>query len=351
MGDIMKERKLSHDEISTLCLELALFLHAGAESGSGLTLLAEETQDPWLQKLLFRMARQVDEGDSLSQAFESSGAFPREVWATLRVGEQTGRSEEALRALARYHDRRSQLDRHLRSALLYPSVLLLIMLAVIVILLAKVLPIFNDVYASLGGQLTGIAGGLLHLGQILDTLLPALCVVLAAAVIFLAVFSSSEQFRTWLLHLWQKSRGDKGLAGKLSSARFAQALSMALSSGLPAEEAIASAGTLLSNPAAARRIRACLDELSCSGSLIGAMKQAQLLPAAECRLLELGLASGSGEVAMAEIARRLDRDAEDALERRIGQVEPTMVVITSLLVGAILLSVMLPLTHIMTSIG
>ena len=348
----MKTRTLSHDEISTLCLELALFLHAGAESGSGLVLLAEETQETELRNILLQMARQVDGGAPLSQAIEDSGAFPRNVWAMLRVGEKTGRSEEALQSLAQYHDRRSQMDRHLRSALLYPSILLLIMLAVIVVLLAKVLPIFNDVYASLGGQLTGVAGGLLRLGQLLDTILPGLCVILALAVILLAVFSVSERFRARLLSLWRSGRGDIGLTRSMLSARFAQALSMALNSGMTAEEGLVSASILMEGqPAATRRIQVCVDKLSAGESLPRALRAAELLPAAECRLLELGFASGSGENAIREVARRLERDAEDALERRISQVEPAMVVITALLVGAILLSVMLPLTHIMAAIG
>jgi len=348
----MKTRKLSHDEISTLCLELALFLHAGADSGSALALLQEETSDPQLKTMLTQMARQVDEGCSLAQVFESSGVFPRDVWAMLQVGEKTGRSEEALRALARYHDRRSQMDRQMRSALLYPSILLLIMLAVIVVLLTQVLPIFNDVYASLGGQLTGLAGGLLHLGRLLNTVLPLLCVLLAAVVILLVTFSSSERFRTCLLHWWQKKRGDKGLSAKLATARFAQALSMGLSSGLSPDDAVEAAGTLLADqPTATQRIQSCQELLSNGESFTTAIKKTTLLPAAECRLLELGLVSGSGETAMEEIAHRLDRDAEDALEQQLGRIEPTMVVITSLLVGAILLAVMLPLTDIMSAIG
>lgn len=348
----MKNRRLSHDEISTLCLELALFLHAGADSGSGLVLLAEETDDPRLKATLSEMARQMDEGCSLAHVFEHSEAFPRDVWAMLWVGEKAGRSEEALRALAQYYDRRAQVDRHMRSALLYPSILLLIMLAVIVVLLTQVLPIFSDVYASLGGQLTGLAGGLLHLGQLLNTVLPLLCVILALLVILLVIFSVSQAFRGKLLAWWQKKRGDKGLPRKLAAARFAQALSMGLSSGLTAEDAVESAGTLLADqPAAARRVQVCLDAIAGGDTFLSALKKAELLPAAECRLLELGLASGSGETAMAEIARRLDVDAEDALEQQLGRVEPTMVVVTSLLVGAILLSVMLPLANIMSAIG
>lgn len=347
----MKTPRLSHDEISTLCLELALFLHAGADSGSALMLLSEETEDPRLKASLGDMIRKMDEGKPLSQAMEFSGLFPRDVWATVRVGEQTGRSEESLRALSRYYDRRARVDRQTRSALLYPSILLLIMLTVIVVLLTKVLPMFSDVYATLGGQLTGLAGGLLRLGRFLSSILPVLFVILGILALLLVIFSMSQSLRDRLLRLWQR-QSDRGVARKMADARFAFALSMGMSSGLPAEEAVEAAGLSASeSPAGAERIRRCLDILSEGGSLSAGLKAGELLPSAERRLLELGLAGGSGEAAMEEVARRLDEAAEDALEAALNRVEPAMVVVTSLLVGAILLSVMLPLANIMASIG
>ena len=81
------------------------------------------------------------------------------------------------------------------------------------------------------------------------------------------------------------------------------------------------------------------------------MAETELLPRAECRLLELGLRSGSGDTTMETITRRLTEESEAALEDKVAQVEPALVVVTSVLVGLILLSVMLPLLHIMTAIG
>ncbi len=346
----MKPYRLSNDEISTLCLELSMLLHAGADCAGGLTLLAEETGEPRFCALLREMAGQMDAGASLARAVEHSGAFPPAVGAMLRVGETTGRSEAALQSLARYYGQRSQWDSRLRSALLYPSILLMVMLVVIVVLLTKVLPIFNDVYASLGGRLTGLAGGLLELGRWLNAALPVLCVLLALFVAVLLLFACSEGFRKVLTERWQ--RRDRGLGRRLTDARFAQALSMALSSGLTAEGGVDAAGALLKGrPAAERRLEQCRALLNGGESLARALRESGLLPPAECRLLELGVAGGSGDKAMEEIARRLDRGAEEALERALGRVEPAMVVSASLLVGVILLSVMLPLTRIMTAIG
>ena len=104
-------------------------------------------------------------------------------------------------------------------------------------------------------------------------------------------------------------------------------------------------------PGAQARCRDCLERLDRGEELAQAVRQSEVLPPAECRLLALGLRSGSGDRVMEDIARRLGQAGEDALEDRVSQVEPALVGVTSVLVGVILLSVMLPLMHIMSAIG
>ena len=344
------KQQLTYDEISALCMELSMFLHAGLPCGSGLALLAQDSP-PALSEALSRMGRQVDEGEPLSAAFAHSGLFPRELWTMLQVGEQTGRSEETLASLSRYYDWLGQIDGHIRSALLYPSLLLLIMAAVILVLLTRVLPIFEQVYAGLGGALSGVAGWLLRLGTALDGILPLLCLLLGAAAVALILFSCSAAFRQKAASLWQRLRGEGTIAKKLTTARFAQALTMALSSGETAEEAAATAGRLMTGEEGRARCDACLADIRAGRDMAEAIREAGLLPAAECRLLQLGLVSGRGAEAAAEVARRLSRSAEESVTRAIEGVEPAMVAVTALLVGAILLSVMLPLMRIMSAIG
>jgi len=341
----MKTTTLSYRELSTFCLELSLFLHAGADSSSALVLLAEDCGSKEQQEAFLQMAERMDEGLSLSAAMEESALFPSDVRAMLRVGEESGRSEEALTALARYYEQRADIEQQLRSALLYPSVLMLLMLLVIVVLLTQVLPIFNDVYASLGGQMSGAAAGLLRLGQALNTALPLLLVLLALIAAGIFACASIESLRNRLLGLF-KRRGS--LALRMERAHFAQALSMALSSGLTPDDALEAAAPLFDDPDAIER---CRQQLQNGIAFADALKEASLLPAAESRLLALGFASGSSEQAAAEIARRLAQDAESALQQRVALVEPVMVVSASILVGAILLCVMLPLTRIMSAMG
>lgn len=337
--------------IADLCRELALLLHAGSGVADGLALLAEESPQADRKAHLNALADQMDEGAPLSKALEQSGRYPAYVTGLIAVGEESGQLEDALSALADYYDQRGQREDRIRRALAYPSLLLVLMLIVIVVLLAKVLPVFDQVYASLGGSLTGVGGLLLQAGKGLNAAMPVLCVLLAAALVFLAVFFGCDGVRARLQTWWRRGHGDKGVSRKLNDARFAQALAMGLQSGLPLEEALQLVEELTDVPAAAARCRACCDRLEQGEELTQALRGADLLPASACHLLSLGIRSGSADTVMADIAARLSREADDALERQTARVEPILVLATSILVGAILLSVMLPLTHIMAAIG
>ena len=338
---------ISNDEIASLCLELSLLLHAGVSTGDALSLLAEEGDRAGI---LSAMAEQVDSGETLSTALHASESFPLYVCGLVEVGERTGCTEEALAALSRYYEDRVRLSRRVRSALLYPAVMLALMLVVIGVLLVKVLPIFDDVYASLGGRLTGVAAGLLNIGRWLEGAMPVLFAVLAVAAVAVVLFSVAPSFRAALTSSWQKGHGDKGVSRKLNNARLAQALAMGMASGLPVEEAVALSAGLMEGGAKERCLD-CRKQLEDGTALGEALKNSGLLPARQSRLLELGQRSGAGDASMEKIARDLSEEAEASLDALVGRVEPALVLVCSVLVGLILLSVMLPLMHIMSAIG
>lgn len=345
-------RQLNDHEIASFCQELAWLVHSGVQTGDGLQLLAEEEKEEEWKACLIAMAERAEEGLPLSEIMKAAGCFPVYVEGILNVGEMAGRLEEALLALKKYYENRERMNHQIRSALLYPSILLMLMLIVIVILLTQVLPVFQSVFESLGGRLTGVAGGLLTLGLWLDQLMPLGCVLLAAATGLVIAFSSSTVFRKRVLCFLKKKAGDKGVMRKLNDASFAQAVSMGLSSGLPLEETMElAAGVLQDVPDARERCLRCREELLNGSPLADALKKTEVFPPAMCRLLSLGMQSGNGDAVMEEIAERLEEEAEAALAARIEKVEPTLVLVTSVLVGIILLSVMLPLMNIMEAIG
>lgn len=342
----MKQTILSAQALSQLCREMELMLRAGILTADALRLL--EREDPAEQRLLSALAGRVEEGIPLSAAMEDSGAFPRYAVCLTRAGEGSGRQEESFRALADYYGAMDALAAQVRSALAYPLLLLLLMAAVIVVLLAKVLPVFASVYARLGAAMTGPAGWLLRLGTWLDQYLAALLLPLAVLALLAAAPLAQPGLRRRLRHGFHSSR----LAGKVTAAQFSAALSMALASALPAEEAVELAASLhRDDPAMAQRCAACRDALQDGAGLGKALGDNGLLPPAQSRMLTLGIRGGAGDTVMADIARRLMEDAQRSIQETAGKVEPAIVVVSSLLIGGILLAVMLPLVQIMAVMG
>lgn len=346
----MKHKELSHGEIAEVCRSLSLLLHAGVTLADGAYLLAEEGGAHG--ELLKKIGTGLDGGNPFSDVMEELGCFPPSVSGMVRIGERTGRLEEALAALADFYEERQRTTRLLQNAVAYPSLILLLMLAVVGVLLVKVLPVFDSVYASLGSRLTGVAAGLLHLGQGLEKALPVLFVLLILGVAAAVLFTRWGAFREKVTGWYQAKFGDRGTQRKFNNARFARGLAMGLSSGLTVEESVDLAAMLLQDiPGAAKRCALCAAKLEQGASLGDALGESELLPPHSCRMLSVGIRGGNGDQVMADIAGRQMAEAEEALVSSISRVEPAMVMGASVLVGLILLAVMLPLMNIMSAIG
>lgn len=343
----MKKSQYADNELAVFCTGLAHLLHAGLTAGDALTLLDRDGDGRGLNARLGGMARLADEGMSLSRILEETGGFPAYVRALVRAGEETGRLEEALTALGEHYEEQDRLDRDLRAALTYPLLLLGILAVVVAALLIWVLPVFDDVYRQLGSSLTGIAGGLLALGGLLRRFGPVLLLLLALGAAGFVWLSRSRGAGRLVL---------AGLGGRwrelLSAAGVAGVLTMGLRSGLDPESAMELVSGLAGEDAGlARRCDDCMARLRGQESLPSALRESGLLPAAECRLLEAGMRSGCADTVMAQIARRLRERGQAELEVRLGRIEPALVLTASVLVGAVLLCVLLPLTRIMAAIG
>lgn len=346
-----KKMILTDLETALFCRGLALQLHAGISLADGMILLAQD-ETGRKQECFQQMAAGLDGGKPLSEVLEEAGCLPEYVCAMVRIGQQTGKLEQTLQSLSVFYEQRSCQKRQIKNALAYPSMVFVLMLVVVTVLLVKVLPVFDGVYGSLGSRLTGVAAGLLYLGQLLKGAMPVLLAVLGTALVFVLVYWKADGFRCGIDSWFLRHFGDRGIGRKYNNARFAQALAMGLSSGLTLEESLELAENLLKPiPGAAERCRNCRSQIEVGKELSEAMGAAQLLPPTESRLLAMGLRAGNGDQVMEEIARRLSQQAEDAVEDTVSKIEPAMVLIASLLVGLILLAVMLPLMNIMSTIG
>lgn len=348
----MRALRLTNEELGALCTGLGHLYHAGISGADALVLLAQDEKDRQRKDLLARMGRRADEGAELGLIFEEQGCFPPYLCRLLKVAGQVGRTEQTLRELGEHYEGRARMEQRMRATLVYPLVLLAVMLAVVVVLLVWVLPVFNDVYARLGSRLTGLAGGLFALGQALRGVLPILCGLAAVVVLGGILFSAFPGLGHRLWAPWRARGAGRGIRGRIHAARFVQALALGLGSGMSQSQAVELALELARGLGPFEAIGTqCLARVEQGEGLAQTLRDMGLITAAHSRVLEAGLRAGRGAEVMEQLARRGLEQSEAELEQVTARVEPVLVVITCMMVGIILLSVMLPLMHIMSGIG
>lgn len=342
---------LENETIYDFCQKMWMFLHGGLEFGEGLSLMAEEETGD--RKVLYQhMVLEADCGKPLSACVRDSGAFPPYVAGMLEAGEKTGRLEEAMKLIAGYYSSRITMGQKLRTTLIHPAVLLLIMAVLIVVLLTKVLPVFDQIYRQLGSQLSGPAEGMLLLGRGLEKFLPVLCVLACAAAGCFLLFASGTGLRAGVEKLWKQRFGGRGICGTVNRTAAVQVLAMAMGSGLSDWGALQLAEKLFEDvPAVSQSCRTCAEKLENGTSLPKAALQCGLLSKTDAGMLSVGIRSGSGELAIAEIAERMEEECSNALDDFSARVEPAVVLILSVLTGVILITVILPLLQILPALS
>lgn len=345
-------KQLTNQEISSFCEQMEWLVHSGVGVGEAFHLTAEDEADKTLQAMLLQVAERVDGGASVADALKEVGCFPGHVCGSLATGEKTGRLEEAFRALKLYYQEKEQAGRRIKSALLQPTFLLLLLMVVLGVLLAYVIPTFESVYASLGGRMTGMAGVLLRIGLWLREWIWIVYIPVGAVLLLTLLFSVCTPVRETTVRFFKKIGGDRGVMRMENDAAIAQVLAMGLGSGLPLEDTMELAAEVMEDvPKAKRRCLQCKEALVGGIPLLDALKESEILPQSACRLLSVGMQGGNGDAVMREIADKLSGEAEEALANKVDKIEPALVLTVSVLVGMILLLVMLPLMNIMETIG
>ena len=335
--------------LPVFCRELYQLVRSGIPVSEGLSLLREDETDPEVLSWLDELCRMTDEGMPLAEALKETNAFPAYMTDMISLAEQTGRLEDTLLSLQRHYDRQIRLKAEIRGAVTVPVTLLVVMVAVVVLLITQVLPVFDRAFAQLGVSMGGVAAGMMRAGAALAKAGTGLAVVLAclaiAALAVAFVPGLRERFTAWFkLHF-----GGRGVLGQMAVSRFASSMAMATASGLSMDESVELAAKLCGG---AREIdektAKCREYVENGESPADALAASGLFTNRDCRLLKLAERTGALSETLEDLAARLEEESLRHIDRMVGAIEPAIVVMTSALAGVILLSVMLPLMGLLS---
>ena len=332
-----KKHYLSNEDISILCSELASVVSSGLTITDGILVILQDGEDKNKAALLEKILRSIETGSSITRAFDKTEVFPNYFIKMLEVGESTGRLDTVLASLADYYASIDEISTSIKSAIAYPSVLLIIVFAVIILLSVYVLPILPDSaqwIMSVGGVISDVA---------------ILIIGILAFVIILGVvlYNFVRPFRKAVLRAVSHTKTAK----TLYAARFSAALSMTLSSGMDIDESLDMCENLLENEYMREKLSLCRKEMADGKPFVDALDNTGMFSAVNMRMINIAFSTGTLDKTMATIAENAEKKVSAVIQTSVARFEPTMVIIMAVAVGFILLSVMIPLMSVMTVIG
>ena len=345
------KHKLTAQELCNFCQQLGVLIHSGMGPLESLHILLEESTTDTDHEVLSNLLSSMEKTGSLSQAVTDSGFFPDSMAAYIKTGEQTGCLDEILDSLSEHYEQEQETSEQIRSAVTYPLLMLGMMGIVIVVLLVKVLPIFRQVFQQMGMEMNGFSSRLLNAGNII-TRYSAFFLILAAlligCILFLCLNKKGQQMLAKIvLHLPVL----RDIPVALDYSRMAQGLALGQKSGLTPETSLALATQMISHPLVLERLQKAADLLNTGCTFSDALKESGLLGGMEIRLIVVAFQSGTADEAFADLSSRYQDNASALITHVISVIEPTIVIILSLLVGLVLLSVMMPLLGVLADIA
>lgn len=344
-------RYLAPEELSLFCEQVGMILSAGIPLYDGMESLAKSYAGDAYGARFTEIYKSLLANGSLSAALSQSKLFPPYLVAMTRIGEQTGKLDDVMNALAQYYHWESELAASLKSAILYPVVLILMLAAVIAILVVAVLPVFSRVFGGLGLSTDSSQAAIMRFGMGLGKgvlIAVGVCIVVAVVLALLLRGKNREQVLdrlSQILPFVYRARE------KVAVGRFANVLSMMLTAGYNIESAMELAPTVIADKAYRKKIEACAKSMQDGASFVTALLNAKLFNEVHEKMLSFGAAAGQLDVVMEKLSRIYREEADRNLAHLVALLEPTLVSVLTIVVGGILLTVTLPLLSILSAIG
>lgn len=351
LGALFKRREFGDPQVLQFTQQLATLLGAGQPLDRALGILLELPDSPEARRVVERVRESVRGGAPLSTALEQQhGIFSRLYVNLVRAGEAGGNLHESLRRLADYLERSAALRARVLNAMIYPTILTVLVFASITFLMAFVVPQFQALFESMNAELPWYSLAVLKTSLFIRAWWWALLLVVLGAAGWGAMKLGDPAVRRAVdaRVLRYKFPGD--LIAKLDTARLARTLGTLVRNGVPLLGALNLSRPVLSNRVLAEAVEAAAEEVKTGSGLGYALGRQKVFPRLAVHMIQVGEESGELDAMLLKAADTFDQETANALDRLLAALVPALTVLMTLVVGAVMLSVLLPIYDLTNSI-
>jgi general secretion pathway protein F len=336
---------LSKKELALITRQLATLLTAGLPLEEALLAVAEQTERQFTKGLIFSVRAKVLEGHALASALsENPDAFSGLYIATVAAGEKSGHLDKVLLRLADYTEQQWHLQQKLRTALIYPVMIILVALGIVGFLLQYVVPKMIAVYGNLNQALPILTVILIGISHFFKTYGLYLFLILIIAAYFLRrLIKKNSAFRLKVHYFLLKLPLIGHALKTADTARFSRTLSILSGSGVPILEAMTIAAQLITIIPIRQSVEQAVHRVREGSAIYLALKQTNFFPPMNIHMMASGEASGQLESMLDRVANSQENEIIRLIDVSLALFEPAIILVMGAIVLFIVLAVLLPI--------
>ena len=339
-GDI-GGKKLNDKAFTLMCSQFAVILKAGIPISRTVQLIGQRMPDKVLKGILEQVGEDVESGRTLSASFADRGKnlLPLTFLETVRAGEEAGNLDTAFESIGEHYTKQMKMKGKVRGAMIYPTFVMLLAVAVVIVLMVKVVPTFIAVFADQGSELPAITMSLVIISNFFRHFWIHIAIFIIVVVIAVKLYGNTENGRMNLAKLMLKLPVLGNINILNSASQFANTMTMMLQAGLPMTKSVNITARTLSNYFISTEVSKITAKLEVGNTLGKSLREAECLPDILVDMAAVGEQSGELESTLNMTADYYDSELEQATADALAKLEPATLIFMGLVAGYIVVAI------------
>lgn len=338
-------KKIKPMDIAVFTRQLATMMKSGVPLLQSFDIILEGLTNPNMTRLVEQIKTDVGAGNSLASSLRKHPKYFDDLYCNLvDSGEQSGALETLLDRVATYKEKTEALKAKIKKAMNYPIAVIVVAVIVSAILLIKVVPQFQEVFANFGAELPAFTMMVIGLSEMLQEHgLIVLVALIAGAILFRTARQRSEKLRDSIDRLLLKMPVVGNIIYNSAVARFGRTLATAFSAGVPLVDALDSVAGATGNVVFKNAVHSIKTEVTGGTQLNIAMRSTQVFPAMALQMTSIGEESGALDEMLDKVATHYEAEVDNAVDGLTALMEPMIMAVLGVLVGGLIIAMYLPI--------
>jgi type IV pilus assembly protein PilC len=346
-----EKKSVTQEEVAVFTRQFSVMIDAGLPLVQCLDILSKQTDNKYFGKVLGEVREEMEGGAALADAMAQHPKVFTDLFCNMiAAGEAGGILDIILRRLATYIEKAVKLKRAVKSASVYPAVIITVACAVVMIILWKVIPTFAGLFAGLGAQLPLPTRIVVMASNFVAAYMPYLIVAIVVGVFALRNYYKTDGGQLVIDRMLLKMPVAGLLLRKIAVARFCRTLATLVTSGVPILEALSITASTAGNRVISDAVLDTRRNIEAGKSLAKPLEASGVFPPMVTQMISVGEETGSLDTMLSKIATFYEEEVDTAVEGLVALLEPVMIVFLGTIIGGIVVSMYLPMFDLINKI-